>query len=105
MKKIILSGVVLSALLGSYAMADSFDCSIKLGLFGSETKAMSKTKIDITQAVVAAKKVVEGRAIGAKLEEENGCLVYRVKIIDSKGNKHKVYIDPVNSKMLESLLD
>ena len=45
MKKIILSTIALGVLLGSSAMAEDFQSSIKLGFFKSKSAGMDKVKI------------------------------------------------------------
>ena len=61
---------------------------------------MKKVKIDMIQAIQAAKKAVPGRVVKAKLEEEDGYLVYDLKIYTEKGEKVNVYVDPITAKIL-----
>jgi uncharacterized membrane protein YkoI len=100
MKKILISGAVMAALFGTTAMAKDFTGSIKEGFFESDKTAMKKVKIDMIQAIQVAKKAVPGRVVKAKLEEEDGYLVYDLKIYTDKGQKVKVYVDPVTAKIL-----
>lgn len=100
MKKFLISAAVTAALFGTTAMAKDFSGSIKVGFFESEKTAMKKVKIDMVQAIQVAKKAVPGHVVKAKLEEEDGYLVYDLKIYTDKGEKVKVYIDPVSAKVL-----
>ena len=43
--------------------------------------ALSSAKITLTQAITAAEQHVQGRAIKAELENENGRLVYEVEVV------------------------
>ena len=105
MKKIILSGIALGVLLGSSAMAEDFQGSIKLGFFDSKSAGMNKVKISMIQAIEVAKKSVNGKVVKAKFDKEDGYLVYEIKIINTKGQEMEVYVDPVTAKVLESKKD
>jgi len=105
MKKIILSTIALGVLLGSSAMAEDFQSSIKLGFFKSKSAGMDKVKISMIQAIEVAKKSVNGRVVKAKFDKEDGYLVYEIKIINTKGEEMEVYVDPVSAKVIESKKD
>ncbi len=82
-------------------MADDIKSSINIGMFESAHKAMKKAKITMSQAIEAAKTKETGRVEKAELEEEDGYLIYKIKMIDSYENETKVIIDPVTAKVLD----
>lgn len=47
----------------------------------NDALALSKAKISLTQAIAAAESHVQGRAVRAELEDENGALVYGVEVV------------------------
>jgi len=100
MKKIVYMAIVAVALFSTPALAKDFKGSIKMGWFESEHKAMKEVKINMIQALQVAQKEVPGRIIKAKLEEEDGYLIYDIKIVTPEGKKVKLYIDPVTAKVL-----
>jgi len=102
MKKILLSAITLGVLLGSSAAADDYKGSIKVGLFGSEKKAMHKVTVSMIQAIEAAKKSIDGQVVKAKLDEEDDYLVYKIKIITKNAKEMEVLVDPVTAKILKS---
>ena len=102
MKKFLLSAIIISALAGSSAVADDFKGSIKIGLFGSEKKAMHKVTVSMIQAIEVAKKSVNGQVVKAKLDEEDDYLVYKIKIIDKKGKEMEVLVDPITANVLKN---
>ena len=105
MKKFIVAGVAFGALTGHFAVADTMACSLKMGMFESKTSVLKKTPVDIKKSIVAAEKEAPGSVLEADLDNENGCLVYKIKILDAKGIKHKIYVDPKDAKVLKSLID
>lgn len=100
MKRLLASATMMAIFFCTAAIAKDFTGSIKVGFFESEKTAMKQVKIDMVQAIHAAKKAVPGRVVKAKLEEEDGYLVYDLKIYTDKGQKVKVYVDPVTAKIL-----
>jgi len=81
MKKCVLLVSAAVLLVSTNLMAGDFKGSIKMGLFESETKAMKQVKVPICQAIEAAKAAVPGQVVEAEVEEEDGYLVYKVKIL------------------------
>jgi len=102
MKKLLLSTLVLGLFFSSSAEADDFIGSIKVGLFGSEKKAMHKVTVSMIQAIEAAKKSIDGQVVKAKLDEEDDYLVYKIKIIAKNAKEMEVLVDPVTAKVLKS---
>ncbi len=100
MKRKAILTLLMLALFSSSALAKDFNGSIKMGWFGSETKAIKEAKITMIQALQSAQASVTGRVIKAKLEEEDGYLVYDIRIVTADGKKFKVYVDPVTAKVL-----
>lgn len=100
MRKTIYAAVAIAALFGTPTLAKDFKGSIKMGWFESEHKAMKEAKITMIQALQAAQATVPGRVVKAKLEEEDGYLVYDIRIVTPKGEKVKLYVDPVTAKVL-----
>jgi uncharacterized membrane protein YkoI len=101
MKRYIVIAIGMLALAGTSVFADDFKGSIKMGFFESEHKAMKQVKVPMIQAIEAAKAVVSGQVVKAKLEEEDDYLVYEIKFITPKGDETKVLVDPVTSKVLK----
>jgi hypothetical protein len=47
----------------------------------NDAVSLSKARISLTQAIAAAESHVQGRAVSAELEGENGTLVYDVEVV------------------------
>ena len=82
-------------------VAGDFTGSIKAGMFESKRKELAQVKVSMIQAIRTAKKRVDGRVIKAKLDKEDGYLVYEIKILPPRGKKVKVIVDPVTAKILK----
>jgi len=100
-KRIVVITVSMVLLTSTYLQAKDFTGSITIGIFESETKAMEQIKIPIIPAIQSAKKAVPGQVVKAKMDEEDGYLVYEVKILQSTGKEKKVFVDPVTGKVLK----
>jgi uncharacterized membrane protein YkoI len=83
------------------AMADDIKSSIEVGMFESTHKAMKEVKITMVKAIEVAKTKAAGRVVKAKLDEDDGYLIYEIKLIDSSGNDTEVKIDPVTAIVLD----
>ena len=104
MKKCALLAAAAILLISTNLMAGDFKGSIKMGLFESETKAMKQIKVPMCKAIEAAKAAVPGQVVEAEAEEEDGYLVYKIKILQPDGKKGKIYVDPVTGKILGTKL-
>ena len=105
MKKYVLLASAVMLLVSTNLMAGDFKGSIKMGLFESETRAMKEIKVPICKAIEAAKTAVPGQVVEAEAEEEDGYLVYKVKILQPDGKKGKIYVDPVTGKVLATKVE
>lgn len=70
---------------------------------GQENDAalLAKVKISLTQAIAAAEGHVQGRAVRAELEDENGTLVYGVEVT-SGTQTTDVKVDTNDGKILSA---
>ncbi len=77
--------------------------SIKLSLLKSIKKDeyVNLAKVTLLQAVEKALKEVSGKAIEAELEEEDGFLVYSVKVVSKDKKMYEFKIDAGNLDILE----
>jgi len=100
-KRTVCTSVAIVLLTSTYLLAKDFTGTIKVGLFESETKAMHQIKVPIIPAIKTAKIAVSGQVMKAEIDEEDGYLVYEVKILQATGKKKKVLIDPVTGKILK----
>ncbi len=100
-KRTVCASVAIVLLTSTYLLAKDITGTIKVGLFESETKTMHKIKVPIIPAIKAAKTAVSGQVMKAEIDEENGYLVYEVKILQATGKKKKVFVDPVTGKVLK----
>jgi uncharacterized membrane protein YkoI len=73
---------------------------------GQENNAalLSKAKISLTQAIAAAEGHLQGKAIRAELEDENGTLVYGVEVT-SGTQTTDVKVDINDGKILSAQAD
>lgn len=65
---------------------------------------LSKAKISLTQAIAAAEGHVQGKAVRAELEDENGTLVYGVEVT-SGAQTTDVKVDINDGKILSAQAD
>ena len=101
-KKSILFGVIgLIALGASLAFA-----GVNSANQGQENDAtlLSKAKISLSQAIAAAEGHVQGKAVRAELEDENGTAVYGVEVA-SGAQITDVKVDVNNGKILSAQAD
>lgn len=89
--------------INTFADDDMKDGSIKLSLLKSIKKHeyVNYTKVTLQQAVEKALKEVSGKAIEAELEEEDGFLVYSVKVVSKDKKMYEFKIDAGNLDILE----
>jgi uncharacterized membrane protein YkoI len=74
------------------------------GKESDEALALAKTKINLTQAIAAAEQHLQGKAIRAELEDENGTFVYGVEV--AEGNSVKdVKVSALDGKILSVQAD
>lgn len=66
--------------------------------------ALSAAKITLTQAITAAEQHVQGRAIKAELENENGKLVYEVEVV-KQNMATDVKVDSADGRILSAKAD
>lgn len=73
---------------------------------GQENDAalLSNAKISLSQAITAAEQHVQGKAVRAELEDENGILVYGVEVTSGTGITD-VKVDISNGKILSAQVD
>lgn len=101
-KKSLLFGVIGLATLGaSLAFA-----GVNGANEGQENDAalLSKAKISLTRAIAAAEGHVQGKAVRAELEDENGTAVYGVEVT-SGAQTTDVKVDINNGKILSAQAD
>lgn len=101
-KKPLLFGVIgLTALGASLAFA-----GVNGANEGQENNSalLSQAKISLTQAIAAAEGHVQGKAVRAELEDENGTAVYGVEVA-SGAQTTDVKVDVSNGKILSAQAD
>ena len=70
----------------------------------TEYNAMKRAKVSLNQAMQTAAQSLNGNAIAAEFDIENGKSIYEIKVV--KGNQvHKVIIDSMTGKVMSSRLD
>ena len=69
-----------------------------------EAAALAQAKISLSQAISAAEQHVQGKAMRAELEDENGTLVYGVEVLNGS-NTTDVKVDINNGKILSAQAD
>jgi uncharacterized membrane protein YkoI len=62
---------------------------------------LAQAKVSLTQAIVAAEQRVQGRAVRAELEDENGTIVYSVDVLNGKTTTD-VKVDSTDGKILSA---
>jgi uncharacterized membrane protein YkoI len=58
-------------------------------------------KISLQEAIELACSQAPGRAIGAKLDEKHGHLVYKIEIVSDDRNVRKVRIDAITKQLVD----
>ncbi len=105
------------SLVGTLAMADAessnensqdvnmnIKSSVQVSQNANEMQEKKATKIGVSDAIQVVKNKFSGKIVGAKLENENGNLVYTVEVL--KNNQiNNVIVDAGNSKILASKVD
>ncbi len=82
------------------AQDPKYACSITVPKNTSKAQLAALAKINLKQAEAAANAAVAGNVMGAKLEDENSCLVYSVQITGTDGKLHDVKVDAGNGKVV-----
>lgn len=70
-----------------------------------EWKPARPATIELTQAIQTAQNAVKGSVLEAELDSKRGMLFYKVEILAANHMQHKVIIDAINGKVLESYID
>lgn len=70
----------------------------------NDAVALSTAKITLTQAIAAAESHVQGRAVRAELEDENGALVYGVEVVKG-AQAMDVRVDSNSGQVLSAKTD
>ena len=70
----------------------------------NDAAALAQAKISLTQAVAAAEQKVNGKAVRAELEDENGKIVYGVEVING-GKSIDVKVDIATGGILSAQAD
>lgn len=100
-KSFIIGALGLTALGASLAFAGANHAE---GQSENDAASLSKTRITLSQAIAAAETHVQGRAVRAELEDENGALVYGVEVV--KGTQATdVKIDSNSGQVLSAQAD
>ena len=76
-----------------------------INLMSIFTKAIgAQVKVSLSEAATTAETNIGNgsHAVAARIGQENGFLVYTIKVIDSNMNVHKLVIDPADGKVLLS---
>lgn len=110
-------GLIALSLVGTLAMADNeiandgaqdmnmhVKSSVQISDNASEVQEKSAAKIGVSDAVQVVKNKFSGKIVGAKLENENGNLVYTVEVFHNN-TTNNVTIDAGNSQILASTID
>jgi uncharacterized membrane protein YkoI len=82
------------------AQDPKYACSVTVPKNTSKAQLAALAKINLKQAEAAANAAVAGNVVGAKLEDENSCLVYSVQITGTDGKLHDVKVDAGNGKVV-----
>ena len=94
MKHFLIVGVVITGL--TWWMSPAW------ALFEDDKGELLKgTKITLVEAVEKALTDVQGRAVEAELEKENGNTVFEIKIVDDAGTMREVYVDAQSGNVLK----
>jgi uncharacterized membrane protein YkoI len=70
----------------------------------NDSALRAKAEVSLTQAIAAAESHVNGKAVNAELENENGNIVYGVEVVNSTQTVD-VKVDAHNGKILSAQLD
>lgn len=76
-----------------------------INLMSIFTKAIgAQVKVSLSEAAITAETNIGNgsHAVAARIGQENGFLVYTIKVIDSNMKVHKLVIDPADGKVLLS---
>jgi hypothetical protein len=89
---------------GGQTQSPQYACSITVPPNTPNAKLAGLAKISAQQAEAAAKTAVPGTVEKVRLDDENGCLVYSVKIRGSDGRVRDVKVDAGTGKVLHQEL-
>ncbi len=70
----------------------------------NDAAVLAQTKISLTQAIAAAEQKVDGKAVRAELEDDNGKLVYGVEVMNG-GKSTDVKVDIASGAILSAQAD
>lgn len=70
-----------------------------------EWKPARPATIELAQAIQTAQNTVKGTVLEAELDSKRGMLFYKVEILAANHMQHKVIVDALNGKVLESYID
>jgi len=101
MKKRMIGIMMIATIATVPLLADMKAGSIKLGLFDDEESAYSLVKIPMEQVLKIALDKTPGQIVSAKLEKDDGYLVYEVKVVDKSNEEVEFDIDPVTGEILD----
>jgi uncharacterized membrane protein YkoI len=79
-------------------------CTTKVARDAKDSALKTKARITVTEALAAAQTSGAGTFGSAKLENENGCVVYSVQRIVTGGKHYEVLIDAGNGRILRQEL-
>lgn len=97
----VLGGGVAGSLLNTSAYASSSNNKVEMSEKQEQQKLEKEAVLSKEEALTAALKEVKGKAANVELEDENGTVVYGVKVIDEQGKKHDVKVDAKTGKFLK----
>jgi uncharacterized membrane protein YkoI len=98
-KMLILGTIAATALAGSIAYAAGSAHEER-----DEAQALAQARTSLVQAIEAAERHAGGKAVSARLEDENGRFVYEVEVIAS-GKSTGVKVDSGDGKVLSAPAD
>lgn len=101
MNKRLLPAAFLMTGMTASAFADDINGTIRVEWFDSDRQALKEVKVPMIHAIEVASAKTEGLVTDAELEEEDGYLVYEIKILDANNNKTEVLVDPVTAGILK----
>jgi len=67
-----------------------------------QANAIASAGFSLSDAIAAVKGKRKGTPFEAGLEEEEGKLIYKIKLVDKDGNVSRVFFDPNSGKLLKT---
>lgn len=83
------------------SQTQSADCSITVPPDTPNSKLKALAKITAEQAKAAAQAQLPGKVQHVRLVDDDGCLVYEVRIKAADGKVHEITVDAGNGKVIE----